>query len=78
MVINHNIPGAYKSYIHRVGRTARAGRSGLSISIMTQFDIHRVESIEEHISEWILHSCTLVIVYSTAFPLNLVYMSELS
>nr|XP_039272553.1 probable ATP-dependent RNA helicase DDX49 [Styela clava] len=49
-VINHNIPGAPKTYIHRVGRTARAGRSGMSISLVTQFDIHRVQAIEEVIN----------------------------
>nr|CAB3237117.1 probable ATP-dependent RNA helicase DDX49 [Phallusia mammillata] len=50
VVINHNIPGLAKNYIHRVGRTARAGRSGMAISLVTQFDIHRVQSIEEHIN----------------------------
>uniref|UniRef100_H2Y6I2 RNA helicase n=1 Tax=Ciona savignyi TaxID=51511 RepID=H2Y6I2_CIOSA len=50
VVINHNVPGLAKNYIHRVGRTARAGRGGLSITLVTQFDIHRVQSIEEHIN----------------------------
>ncbi|XP_002129152.3 putative ATP-dependent RNA helicase DDX49 [Ciona intestinalis] len=50
VVINHNVPGLAKNYIHRVGRTARAGRSGISITLVTQFDIHRVQSIEEHIN----------------------------
>jgi len=57
VVINHNIPGLAKNYVHRVGRTARAGRSGLAISLVTQFDIHRVESIEEHISMSMLFTC---------------------
>uniref|UniRef100_H2Y6I3 Helicase C-terminal domain-containing protein n=1 Tax=Ciona savignyi TaxID=51511 RepID=H2Y6I3_CIOSA len=44
VVINHNVPGLAKNYIHRVGRTARAGRGGLSITLVTQFDIHRVKA----------------------------------
>lgn len=48
VVINHNTPGLPKTYIHRVGRTARAGRNGVSITLVTQYDIHLVHSIEKH------------------------------
>uniref|UniRef100_A0A8C3NV78 RNA helicase n=1 Tax=Cyanoderma ruficeps TaxID=181631 RepID=A0A8C3NV78_9PASS len=48
-VINHNTPGLPKIYIHRVGRTARAGRKGMSITLVTQYDIHLVHAIEEEI-----------------------------
>ncbi|XP_032992410.1 probable ATP-dependent RNA helicase DDX49 [Lacerta agilis] len=49
VVINHNTPGLPKIYIHRVGRTARAGRNGIAITLVTQYDIHLVHAIEEHI-----------------------------
>uniref|UniRef100_A0AAX7SDT4 RNA helicase n=1 Tax=Astatotilapia calliptera TaxID=8154 RepID=A0AAX7SDT4_ASTCA len=49
VVINHNTPGLPKIYIHRVGRTARAGRNGVSITLVTQYDIHLIHSIEEQI-----------------------------
>ncbi|XP_071964725.1 probable ATP-dependent RNA helicase DDX49 [Antedon mediterranea] len=49
LIINHNIPGSPKDYIHRVGRTARAGRGGMAISLVTQFDVELVQEIEERI-----------------------------
>ena len=48
VVINYDIPTDSKAYIHRVGRTARAGRSGRSISLITQYDLEmylRIESV---------------------------------
>ncbi|XP_018429000.1 PREDICTED: probable ATP-dependent RNA helicase DDX49 [Nanorana parkeri] len=50
VVINHNTPGLPKIYIHRVGRTARAGRNGMSITLVTQYDIHLVHAVEEQIN----------------------------
>ncbi|NXS55753.1 DDX49 helicase, partial [Brachypteracias leptosomus] len=49
VVINYNTPGLPKIYIHRVGRTARAGRKGLALTLVTQYDIHLVHAIEEEI-----------------------------
>ncbi|XP_074097178.1 putative ATP-dependent RNA helicase Dbp45A [Cotesia typhae] len=47
LVINHTIPNVPKEYIHRVGRTARAGRGGMSISLITPHDIKLLHAIEE-------------------------------
>ena len=46
-VLNYDIPSHSKDYIHRVGRTARAGRSGRAISIITQYDVELLQRIEE-------------------------------
>ena len=39
VVINFDLPPDSKTYIHRVGRTARAGKSGHAINLVTQYDI---------------------------------------
>ena len=46
IVINYDLPEHSKDYIHRVGRTARAGNSGKSISIVTQYDVEKFQMIE--------------------------------
>ncbi|GAA94058.1 uncharacterized protein L969DRAFT_15784 [Mixia osmundae IAM 14324] len=45
-VVNYDIPTHSKDYIHRVGRTARAGRSGKSITLVTQYDVELLQRIE--------------------------------
>lgn len=47
VVINYDVPTHSKDYIHRVGRTARAGRSGKSITLVTQYDVELIQRIEE-------------------------------
>jgi len=50
-VINFDIPTHSKDYIHRVGRTARAGRSGKAITLVTQYDVELVQRIESVIGK---------------------------
>ncbi|KAJ0407529.1 hypothetical protein ATCC90586_002194 [Pythium insidiosum] len=46
VVINYDIPTHGKDYIHRVGRTARAGRAGVAVSFVTQYDVELYQRIE--------------------------------
>lgn len=46
VVINFDLPQHGKDYIHRVGRTARAGRYGKSISFVSQYDVEMFQKIE--------------------------------
>jgi ATP-dependent RNA helicase DDX47/RRP3 len=39
VVINYDLPQDSKTYVHRVGRTARAGKSGHALTVVTQYDI---------------------------------------
>ncbi len=46
-VINYMMPPTLEHYIHRVGRTARAGRSGVSVSIATEMDRRLVKEVSK-------------------------------
>jgi ATP-dependent RNA helicase DeaD len=45
-VINYELPDDMEVYTHRSGRTGRAGKSGISISIITPKEIYRLRQIE--------------------------------
>ncbi|GAB2245079.1 hypothetical protein Droror1_Dr00000572 [Drosera rotundifolia] len=51
MVVNYDIPSNSKDYIHRVGRTARAGRSGVAISLVNQYEVGLFLQIEKLIGK---------------------------
>lgn len=46
VVINYQLPADPADYVHRIGRTARAGRDGQSISLVTERDVDLVHAIE--------------------------------
>ncbi len=54
-VIHYNLPDDNESYTHRSGRTARAGRSGISLAIITPRDIQKIKSIEHRIGTSFTH-----------------------
>ena len=49
LVFNYDIPIEKDSYIHRIGRTGRAGNGGRAISLVTGDDLMTLYEIEEHI-----------------------------
>lgn len=49
VVINYDVPTNSKDYVHRVGRTARAGRSGRSLTFVTQC-VAASKSLPQHVA----------------------------
>jgi ATP-independent RNA helicase DbpA len=45
-VVNFDLPSQPEPYVHRIGRTGRAGRRGLAIALATPQDERKVEAIE--------------------------------
>ena len=55
-VINYDLPDDAEDYVHRIGRTGRAGASGISISFVSEDDAFNLPAIEAFIGEAIV--CT--------------------
>jgi len=49
LVINYDVPIEKDSYVHRIGRTGRAGNTGKAITLATTDDIMTLYEIEEHV-----------------------------
>eukprot|EP00929_Paragymnodinium_shiwhaense_P082673 TRINITY_DN4369_c0_g1_i1.p1 TRINITY_DN4369_c0_g1~~TRINITY_DN4369_c0_g1_i1.p1 ORF type:complete len:552 (-),score=174.43 TRINITY_DN4369_c0_g1_i1:339-1994(-) len=49
VVINVGLPLSTDDYVHRIGRTARAGRPGLVVSVMGERDVAKVDAIEKRL-----------------------------
>ena len=45
LVVNYELPNQPANYVHRVGRTARAGRKGRAISFVTQYDVELLQQV---------------------------------
>jgi ATP-independent RNA helicase DbpA len=47
-VINYELPWDAEIYVHRIGRTGRAGKKGLALSLCTDQELPRVKAIEDY------------------------------
>lgn len=51
LVINFDVPYDVEDYVHRIGRTARAGDSGMAITFVSPEDQHLLEKIEQFLQK---------------------------
>jgi ATP-dependent RNA helicase RhlB len=49
LVINYDIPEDFENYVHRIGRTARAGKTGKSVTFACEKFVYGLEAIESFI-----------------------------
>lgn len=53
MVVNYDLPNEAENYVHRIGRTARAGKSGKAYSFCSEQDVYSLMPIERYIGKQI-------------------------
>ena len=51
MVINYDLPNEAENYVHRIGRTARAGKTGKAYTFCSEQDVYSLPAIERYIEK---------------------------
>lgn len=55
-VVNYDLPNSPEDYVHRIGRTGRAGKSGVAFSFVSQEDKYLVRDIEKYTGRTLDHA----------------------
>tara|TARA_B110000046_G_C12964640_1_gene386108 strand:+ start:126 stop:1424 length:1299 start_codon:yes stop_codon:yes gene_type:complete len=50
-VINFDLPFMPIDYVHRIGRTARAGKHGIAISLLDEYDVANIREVERYLGQ---------------------------
>jgi ATP-dependent RNA helicase RhlB len=51
MVVNYDLPMEAENYVHRIGRTARAGKTGKAVTLSSEQDVYELPAIERYIGK---------------------------
>ncbi|MDR0472211.1 MAG: DEAD/DEAH box helicase [Treponema sp.] len=49
LVVNYDVPNEAENYVHRIGRTARAGKTGKAVTLASEQDVYELPGIERYI-----------------------------
>ena len=71
-VINYDLPEVPETYIHRIGRTGRAGLGGIALSFVSELEINLLNDIQKHIN------ITLPISIEPPYTISLQVLSSLT
>lgn len=50
-VVNYDMPDNLEEYVHRIGRTGRAGRTGVAITLAGEWDMQALDALREHMGQ---------------------------
>ena len=64
MVVNYDLPVEAENYVHRIGRTARAGKTGKAITLASEQDVYELPAIERYIGKKIPSEIAMAELYS--------------
>ncbi len=82
VVFNYNLPRDSQDYVHRIGRTGRAGKTGLAFSLVTPFEVKHLKEIiskqKLSIDRESLPSITMLDISSLEVLQNILIDSSLS
>ena len=51
LVVNYDLPIEAENYVHRIGRTARAGKTGKAITLASEQDVYELPAIERYLGK---------------------------
>ena len=51
LVVNYDLPAESENYVHRIGRTARAGKTGKAVTLASEQDVYELPDIEKYIGK---------------------------
>ena len=51
LVVNYDLPVEAENYVHRIGRTARAGKTGRAVTFASEQDVYELADIERYIGK---------------------------
>jgi len=51
LVVNYDLPNESENYVHRIGRTARMGKTGKAITLASEQDVYQLPAIERYIGQ---------------------------
>jgi ATP-dependent RNA helicase RhlB len=51
LVVNYDLPAESENYVHRIGRTARAGKTGKAVTLASEQDVYELADIEKYIGK---------------------------
>jgi ATP-dependent RNA helicase RhlB len=63
MVVNYDLPNEAENYVHRIGRTARAGKTGRAVTLASEQDVYELPAIERYIGKKIPSEIALPELY---------------